>query len=90
MLYAHPDVVEAAAFSCPCSRYGERVEAAVALRPGSTLTPEILLTLCKDRLGAFKSPDHIHFLDELPKGPSGKIQRVRLNSLLAGDLERNS
>ncbi len=90
VLYAHPDVVEAAAFSCPCPRYGERVEAAVVPRPGSTLTAETLLTLCKDRLGAFKSPDHIHFLDELPKGPSGKIQRVRLKSLLAGDLERNS
>ncbi|MFU8778023.1 MAG: class I adenylate-forming enzyme family protein [Roseovarius sp.] len=89
VLYAHPDVVEAAAFARPCPRYGERVEAAVAVKSGSALTPEALLTLCADRLGAFKCPDHIHFLDELPKGPSGKIQRVKLRDLLPQDLEPN-
>lgn len=89
VLYAHPDVVEAAAFARACPRYGERVEAAVAVKPGSTLTAETLLALCSDRLGAFKSPDHIHFLEELPKGPSGKIQRVKLRDLLPQDLEPN-
>jgi len=77
-LYAHPDVIEAAAFARKCARYGERVEAAVALRPGSALTIADLARLCEDRLGRFKSPDVIHLMDELPKGPSGKIQRLRL------------
>jgi acyl-coenzyme A synthetase/AMP-(fatty) acid ligase len=66
-----------------------RIEAAVAVTPGSTLTEEALLALCADRLGAFKSPDHIHFLRELPKGPSGKIQRVKLRELLPQDFEPN-
>ncbi|WP_297776081.1 AMP-binding protein [uncultured Roseovarius sp.] len=89
VLYAHPDVVEAAAFSRPCPQYGERVEAAVAVTPGSALTSDDLMQLCKDRLGAFKCPDRIYFLDELPKGPSGKIQRVKLKDLLNPELERN-
>ena len=77
-LYAHPDVVEAAAFARNCSRYGETVEAAVRIRTGSLLEASDLLGFCRERLGSFKSPDAIHFLDELPKGPSGKIQRLKL------------
>ena len=81
-LYAHPDVVEAAAFARRCAKYGETVEAAVAVREGSTLGAEELLELCRGKLGAFKTPDAIHFLDELPKGPSGKIQRLKLADIL--------
>jgi acyl-CoA synthetase (AMP-forming)/AMP-acid ligase II len=81
-LHAHPDVVEAAAFARPCPVYGERVEAAVTLRPGSAATEGDLRDLCVSRLGAFKSPDRIVVLDELPKGPSGKIQRLRLAALI--------
>lgn len=77
-LYAHPDVVEAAAFARPCPVYGERVEAAVKLRDGSTATAEELRAICVARLGTFKTPDRIFMLDELPKGPSGKIQRLKL------------
>lgn len=80
-LYAHPDVVEAAGFARPCPTYGERVEAAVRLRPDATVSTDDLLALCRARLGAFKSPDRIFILDDLPKGPSGKIQRLRLAEL---------
>ncbi|MEP4194845.1 MAG: AMP-binding protein [Aliishimia sp.] len=82
VLYSHNDIVEAAAFARPCPKYGERVEAAVAVRHGSNLVETELLSLCVDRLGAFKSPDRIHFMTELPKGPSGKIQRLKLSELL--------
>ncbi|NOD47690.1 MULTISPECIES: class I adenylate-forming enzyme family protein [unclassified Ruegeria] len=77
-LYSHPDVVEAAAFARPCDSYGETVEAAVKIREGSQLTPLGLLQLCEVRLGRFKSPDAVHILSDLPKGPSGKIQRNRI------------
>ncbi len=86
-LYAHADVIEAAAFARPCSRYGERVEAAVRLRGGTTLTEAALIALCADRLGTFKAPDAVHLMDELPKGPSGKIQRLKLAEILP---ERNA
>lgn len=81
-LYTHPDVVEAAAFARSCARYGETIEAAVRLRTGSDLSADSLLALCEDRLGRFKTPDKVHFLPELPKGPSGKIQRLKLAEMI--------
>lgn len=82
VLYSHHDIVEAAAFARPCTQYGERVEAAVAVIDGSNLNEAALLALCSDRLGQFKAPDRVHFLAELPKGPSGKIQRRKLTEIL--------
>ena len=82
-LYRHPAVIEAAAFACPCSDYGQRVEAAVSVDSTADLKEAVLLEFCRSHLGDFKMPDKIHFLDELPKGPSGKIQRRRLVELFA-------
>lgn len=81
-LYSHGDVIEAAAFGRPCSSYGERVEAAVKLRDGATISADALRQLCELRLGAFKCPDQVHVLSDLPKGPSGKIQRRKLLDIL--------
>jgi acyl-CoA synthetase (AMP-forming)/AMP-acid ligase II len=80
-LYTHPDVIEAAAFACHCPIYGERIEAAVKVRDDAAVTAQDLLEICTTRLGKFKTPDKIHILDELPKGPSGKIQRLKLADL---------
>lgn len=80
-LYSHPDVIEAAAFACPCDSYGERIEAAVKVNDSSTLSEAELLAICVQKLGQFKSPDQIHFMEELPKGPSGKIQRRLLSEM---------
>ncbi|MGJ8618586.1 MAG: AMP-binding enzyme, partial [Sulfitobacter sp.] len=80
-LYSHADVIEAAAFARPCKSYGERVEAAVKIRVGSNLTNADLIELCAQRIGAFKAPDVVHILDDLPKGPSGKIQRLKIAEL---------
>ncbi len=77
-LYSHPDVLEAAAFARPCKVYGERVEAAVALKEGSSLNEEALSDLCISVVGKFKAPDKVHLMNELPKGPSGKVQRLKL------------
>lgn len=82
VLYSHADVVEAAAFARPCARYGETVEAAVALRTGADMSGQDLIALCQSRLGPFKSPDIVHVMAELPKGPSGKIQRLKLAELV--------
>lgn len=81
-LYSHADVIEAAAFARPCESYGERVEAAVKLRDGSSLTAEMLIGICAARLGGFKCPDRVHILPDLPKGPSGKIQRLKLAEMI--------
>ena len=44
----------------------------------SIASEDEFIELCRSKLGKFKAPDRICFLDELPKGPSGKIQRIRL------------
>ena len=82
-LYSHPDVIEAAAFAVPCNDYGQRIEAGVKLKSGSTASSGDLVDICKGKVGAFKAPDCIHILPELPKGPSGKIQRIKLAKMLA-------
>jgi acyl-CoA synthetase (AMP-forming)/AMP-acid ligase II len=82
VLYSVPEIIEAAAFARSCDQYGETVEAAVAVKPGSDLSEDTLIALCEKRLGAFKTPTCIHFLPELPKGPSGKIQRLKLADMI--------
>jgi long-chain acyl-CoA synthetase len=78
VLYAHPAVLEAAVIGKPDERLGEEVVAVVALRPGTSATAEEIIGYTKERLAAYKYPREIRFLDELPKGPSGKILKAAL------------
>jgi long-chain acyl-CoA synthetase len=52
--------------------------ACVVLKPGEYCTEEELRAFCKRELGAYKTPRTLRFLAELPKGPSGKVQRLKL------------
>ena len=78
-------VLEAAAFAVPCDNYGQRVEAGIRLKPGRHVSLDELTAYCVARLGKFKSPDVIHILDDLPKGPSGKVQRLKLFEMVHGN-----
>ena len=84
-LYAHPEIIEAGAFARPSKDFGQTVEAAVMVKTGSGLTEDELLDFCRQRLGPVKTPDRIHFLAELPKGPSGKIQRIKIAEMTQND-----
>jgi long-chain acyl-CoA synthetase len=75
VLYEHPAVREAAVIGLPHASLGEEIGAAVALRAGSTATPEELRDFVKARLAAYKYPRQVWLVDELPKGPTGKILR---------------
>jgi acyl-CoA synthetase (AMP-forming)/AMP-acid ligase II len=86
-LYDHPAVLEAAGFGVPDARYGQEVMACVALKPGSVCEEQELRRLTESRLGPFKSPKRIFFMDALPKGPSGKIQRLKLPELIEDRLQ---
>lgn len=79
ILYAHPAVLEAAAFGIDDEHYGQEIMASVALCPGMQVSEQELVKLCVDKLGKYKAPKEISFLKELPKGPSGKIQRLKLS-----------
>ena len=66
----------------PDEAYGEEIMACVTLQPGSDVTEQALLDHCLELLGKFKTPKMIRLMDELPKGPSGKIQRLKLPDLI--------
>jgi len=78
VLESHPAVLEAAAVGIPDRHLGEDVAAFVVLRAGVECDERELLGFCEGRLGHFKTPTRIHFAEDLPKGPSGKVQRLRL------------
>jgi len=78
VLYAHPAILEAAVIGKPDDRLGEEVVAVVALRPGHEATAQEIIAYTRERLAAYKYPREIRFMDELPKGPSGKILKTAL------------
>src|SRR6202041_1009327 len=78
VLESHPAVLEAAAVGIPGRFFGEDAVAFLVLRSETSAGENELLAFCETRLGHFKTPSRIHFLKELPKGPSGKVQRLRL------------
>ena len=82
VLYQHPNILEAAAFGVKCSHYGEKIEAGVVFKNKNLTTETELIEHCISFLGKFKSPDKIYIFDELPKGSSGKIQRLKIQDLL--------
>ena len=77
-LMDHPAVLQAVAFAVPHPMLGEDVGAAVVLREGLTATEQELGAFLSERLAAFKTPRKILFLDEIPKGATGKLQRIGL------------
>ncbi len=75
VLYEHPAVLEAAVLGTPHPTHGEEVVAAVALRPGAAATPDELRDYVKARVAPYKYPRRVWFVDALPKGPTGKVQK---------------
>jgi long-chain acyl-CoA synthetase len=83
VLYAHPDIVEAAVIGKPDERLGEEVVAVVVPRPGSELSADDVIAYTRERLAAYKYPREIRFMAELPKGPSGKILKSALRDAVS-------
>ena len=73
VLHEHPAVLEVAVVGIPHPHLGEEVGAAVALKPGAEAAETELRDFVKAQVAAYKYPRHIWFVDELPKGPTGKI-----------------
>ena len=77
-LLAHPAVLEAAAVGIPDAEYGQEILACVVLKAGAQCTEADLRAHCLRLLGRYKSPKELRFVADLPKGPSGKVQRMKL------------
>ncbi|MDR3211170.1 MAG: AMP-binding protein [Planctomycetota bacterium] len=78
VLYLYPEVEMAAAVGVPHPLYGEEIVAFVRLREDRALKEAELQAFCRERLSAFKVPRRFYPLVDFPRGPSGKIQRLKL------------
>ncbi|MEO5696105.1 MAG: AMP-binding protein [Burkholderiaceae bacterium] len=78
VLLQHPALLEAAAVGIPDRHYGQEIMACVVVRDGHACSEDDLRAYCEQHLGRFKTPKVWRFVSELPRGPSGKVQRLRL------------
>jgi acyl-CoA synthetase (AMP-forming)/AMP-acid ligase II len=81
VLYEHSAVLEAAVVGRSDERWGEVPVAYVVLRKGSEVTPEALTEHCRGQLAKFKVPRDVHFIDALPRNPSGKVLKRELRAM---------
>jgi long-chain acyl-CoA synthetase len=77
-LLRHSAVLEAAAVGIPDHDYGQEIMAYVVLKPGAECSEDELREHCLRELGRYKTPKQFRFIAALPKGPSGKVQRLKL------------
>ena len=78
VLLDHPDVAQVVIFAVPHPKLGEEVAAAVVLKEGSIATDKDIRAFASERMADFKVPRQVIILDEIPKGATGKMQRIGL------------
>lgn len=83
ILLQHPAVAQAVTFAVPHPTLGEAVAAAIVLKRGARATERELRDFAGTRLAEFKLPRQILIVDQVPKGPTGKVQRIGLADKLA-------
>jgi acyl-CoA synthetase (AMP-forming)/AMP-acid ligase II len=82
VLMDHPAIRQVVAFAVPHPKLGEEVAVAVVLRDGQTATGREIRDFCAGRVAEFKTPRQVVILDEIPKGATGKVQRIGLAARL--------
>jgi acyl-CoA synthetase (AMP-forming)/AMP-acid ligase II len=82
VLMDHPSVAQCVTFAVPHATLGEEVAAAIVLRDGTAVTEAQIRDFAAGRLAPFKVPRRVVFVDEIPKGATGKMQRIGLAKLL--------
>jgi long-chain acyl-CoA synthetase len=84
VLYQHKCVAAAAAVGVPDELYGEEVAAVVVRKNGANVSEQEIIEFCKSRLADYKCPKAVHFVDDIPKGPTGKLLKRELAQMLKG------
>ena len=80
MIASHPEVLEVAVIGLADEKWGEAIKAVVVRREGSTLTEQGLIDYCRERMAHFKCPASVDFMETLPKGGTGKVQKTALRA----------
>src|SRR5262249_31317318 len=82
VLMDHSAVAQAVTFAVPHTQLGEDIAAAVVLHQNAQATDNDIRQFAATRLADFKVPSHVYIVDEIPKGPTGKMQRIGLAAKL--------
>ena len=77
-MYRHIAVAHAAVIGMPDETWGEAVCAVVQLQPGAVVSAVELIDFCRTQIASYKKPRQVIFVDELPKLPSGKINKLEI------------
>ena len=75
---ANPKIFDVAVYGVPDEKWGEVGKASIILKAGEILTPEEVVRFLKGKIGKFKIPKYVEFIDALPRTASGKIRKYRL------------
>ena len=78
VLYHHPKVKDAATVGVPDPLYGEEVKSFIVLRDGEQADEQEIIEFCRERLADFKCPKSVEFVEDIPKGPTGKLLKREL------------
>lgn len=81
LLLTHDDVADAAVIGVPDDDFGQRLAAFVVRKPGATASDDTMRRFVEANLARHKVPRDVHFVDELPRTATGKLQRTRLTEL---------
>jgi long-chain acyl-CoA synthetase len=85
VLYQHSDVIECAVVGVPDEKFGEALFAAIVCRPGVEITESDIIEHCRTRIGGYKIPRRMAFVEELPKSAMGKILKTEIRQTYGED-----
>ena len=81
VINTHPKVLESAVFAVPSDLGEDEVKANIVLKQSEILPPEDLIMYCNERMAYFAIPRYLEFADELPKTPTGRVEKYRLRKM---------
>ena len=81
VLYQHPKVLDAAVVGVPDHRLGERVCACIVPKAGESMTFDELVVFLRDKIATYKLPEFMQTLEDLPRTPTGKVQKGPLRDI---------